>query len=413
MFLKKIVDGVLRIFNFFTLKTKNSVYVDIGLSSKNNCEDIINNDGNNTLKFLSEFIDKKFGNTVTVYLEYFADDRVTEYKKIAERVKQNNVKLILLRDHADKSGMTKVRLLLKKYRCLFKSKIILVGTGDSFFYGKLKKQCLFDMNYFITCKNDFLVGENFRWKHLDRILTTSLLHSTAVSAQTGVKFDNCVELGFPRNDTLFVQHREEEILAWISGEIGFCPEKIIIYAPTYRDYEKNKPNAEERFLFGYDMPELEKYLTDNRYCMIYKAHNLQNDSILKYPKGVINFKICYEFSFYDLMSVADCVITDYSSLGYDFMLTGRIIFYNLFDLNKYIEDRGLSYSPYGEFCPGAVVKNAAEMMEELNNLSKGIDNYKEKRERLLKIFHKYPDNHSCERVIEYFAENFGLTYEHS
>ena len=93
------------------------------------------------------------------------------------------------------------------------------------------------------------------------------------------------------------------------------------------------------------------------------------------------------------------------------MLLNKPLIYNLYDLNKYIIDRGLSYYPYEEFCPGAIVTNAEEMMKELDFLSKGIDSNKEKRERLIKIFHKYPDNGSTERLIEYFAKEYGLIYE--
>ena len=334
-----------------------------------------------------------------------------EYKKIAQKAEQNNVKLIFLRDHEDKKGWEKFRLLFKKFRFLCKSQIRLVNTGDTNLHGKLKKQYLFDLNYYISCKNDFLPGKNLRWHHLDGILTTSLLHSTVVSAQTGVKYDNCCELGFPRNDTLFQRRGEDKIFNWIIEELGYRPEKIIIYAPTYRDYETYGDDIKERHLFGYDIPDLENYLVKNKLCLIYKAHNLQKKAILKYPKGVINFHICYDFSFYDLMSLADCVITDYSSLGYDFMLLGRPLIYNLYDLDQYVEDRGVSYYPYEDFCPGGVVTNADEMMSELNRLLNNIDYYKEKRERLLKMFHKYSDNRSSERVIDYFSKKFGFLYE--
>ena len=407
----KIIDLLFKPFNVFTPKLKNSIYLCIDLTSKNNFEDIFNNGGNNTLKFLNGLINKKFKEKLNVFVEYFDDERIEEYKALSSKVKENNINLVFVRDYADKKGIERIKRLLAIYHHLFRSKIWTVGTGDTYIFGKLKKQQLIDLNYFITCKNDLVVGDNWRFKHINRYLTSSLLHSTASAAQTGVRLDNCIELGFPRNDTLFDTDKRDKITQWISAEIGYNPKKIIVYAPTYRDYEKGVANLSQRFLFGYDLPELEEYLLKNQYCLICKLHNLQNRSILEYPKGVINFKLCYDFSFYDLMGVADSVITDYSSLGYDYMLLNKPLIYNLYDLNKYIIDRGLSYYPYEEFCPGAIVTNAEEMMKELDLLSKGIDSNKEKRERLIKIFHKYPDNGSTERLIEYFAKEYGLIYE--
>lgn len=409
---KEFFNFAFRIFNGLTIKKKRSIYFTLDLSSKKNCEDVFNSNGSNTLKFLQAFVEKKHQDKTTVFVDYFDEDRLADYLKLAKKVKENNVDLRFIRSYEDKKGLKRILLFLKKYHCLYKCFFFIVGSGDAYIYGKQKKQSIINLNYFITCKNDFVPGNNYRWAFLDGIITTSQLNSTAVSAQTGVKFDRCIELGFPRNDTFFNnQDKKDVIKRWIENEVGFDPQKIVIYAPTYRDYEKNDKNAKERYLFGYDLPGLDEFLLKNRICMVCKLHNLQSKSILNYPKGVIDFKICFDFSFYDLMSISDCLITDYSSVGYDYMLMDKPLIYNLFDLEKYVEDRGVSYSPYEFFCPGAVVKNASEMMNELTRVQNNSDPYEEKRKALLNVFHKYPDGRSTERVMDYFEKRFGFKYE--
>lgn len=399
------MEAIFKLLNFLTRKKKNSVFASLCLSSKNNFEDIFNCSGNNLLSFISGLLKKSFKKKVTIYLEFFDKKRLPLYLELVQAVKANNIELILVESHLDKSGAKKFLAYIKKYHFLFKSKIWLTDTGDVYFKGKLKNQKLLDLNYFITCKNDFIPCENYRWNHLDFILTSSLLHSTCVSAQTGVKFDNCKALGFPRNDYLFSNKKKKTILAWLESELGYTPEKIITYAPTYRDYELSA-NTEKRNLFGYPINNLEKFLKENRFCMVIKLHNLQTKEIISFPQGTVNFKLCYDFSFYDMMAASDCVITDYSSLGYDYLLLDRPIIYNLYDFKQYSEVRGLSYEPYENFCPGIIVKNQREMMNALNELKNNIDSSAEKRRNLLNVFHKYPDGNSENRLIKYFCETY-------
>lgn len=402
---KSFANIVFKFFNFLTIKTKRSIYINLGLSSKNNYEDILNYDGNNVLSFTNAFINTKHSDKFTVYVDYFDESRKEQYDAISEKVKDNNIRLKFVKSYLDKRGIKRIFGFLRKYARLFKCKIWIVGTGDAFIYGKVKRQKFIDLNYFISCKNDMIRGEPYRWSYLDYILTTSQLNSTTVSAQTGVKLESCIELGFPRNDTLFLQKNKDIIMGWLKKECGYEPKKIIVYAPTYRDYEKNG-DKETRGLFGYDMPHLEKFLLGNKFCVVCKLHNLQDKSILVYPKGVVKFKLCYDFSFYDLMSISDCVITDYSSLGYDFLILNKPLIYNLYDLDKYIEDRGLSYSPYEYFCPGEIVKNEKEMMKALDDTLLGKDTYSYKRKYLIEIFHKYKDNQSSQRVVDFIEKLF-------
>jgi len=407
--IKRFLLGFLSGFlNLLTPKVKYSFFISTGVSSKNNCEDIINNGGNNSLCFAYNLIQKRFDKKVSVFIVYMDDSRASQYIDLIQNAKKNNISLKFIRGHADKRGISRFFCFLREYHFMHKCMWWIVGTGDARLFGKLPCQKIINLNYFISCKNDLIIGKNDRWKYLDAVVTTSLLGSTVISSQTGVKLDRCLELGFPRNDTLFCKEKQANIINWIEKEIGYRPSKIIVYAPTYRDYEKKSKIDSNRFLFGYDIPELESFLLENQICLISKLHNLTKKETIILPKGVIPFKICYEFTFYDLLAITDCLITDYSSVGYDFLLVNRPIIYNLYDLEKYIEDRGLSYEPYDEFCPGAVVNNSFEMMEELTNFVQGIDHYKEKRIRLSRIFHKNMDKLSSERIISYFCYNYGL-----
>ena len=407
---KRFLNLCLKTINFFIPKIKRSIYLNLSLSSKNNYEDIINSSGNNRLKFVHDITAKEYVRPLHIFVEYFDDSRKDLYYELARTAKEHNVYLKFVRACSDKKGFKKLKREIIKYYFLFRCTIWAVGTGDTYFYGKTKKQFIINFNYFISCKNDLIPSDNYRWGFLDYVFTTSLLGSTVVSAQTGAKLDRCIELGFPRNDSLFNTDKKQIILNWIEQEIGFVPTKIIVYAPTYRDYEKNSKEEIHRELFGYRIPELESFLKKNHYCMICKLHNLTSKATILLPKGVIFFKLSYDFSFYDLLAITDCLITDYSSVGYDYLLLNKPILYNLYDLDRYTKDRGMSYEPYIDFCPGEIVKNEAEMIKALNDFSNGLDSCVEKRQRLMRLFHKYSDSQSTERTIKYFSDRFGFEY---
>lgn len=402
-------DFILRICNVFIPKIEKSIFVNVGTSVLENCEDIINCGSSNVLSFINQMIKTSFDNRIVIYIGYLFEDRMEKYHEIKKEALKNNIDVRFFRvASAQSNKFTIIKMTIKKFFLMFRTKIWLVWSGDHYLLGKLKCQKIINMNYFISCKNDFVTGENYRWNYLDGILTTSMMASTVISAQTGVKYDSCIELGFPRNDTLFSRTNRDEVLSWLSEELGYVPNKIFVYAPTYRDYEKSSNETIKRSLFGYSTDFLEDFLKKNQYCLVCKLHNLTAASIIHYPTGVVKFKYTFEFSFYDLMAISDCVITDYSSLGYDFLLLNRPIIYNLYDYEKYVKDRGMSYEPYDEFCPGRIVTSSEEMFEAMKEVARGIDKYEEKRQRLIRVFHKYPDGNSAKRFVEYLSLRFEL-----
>jgi CDP-glycerol glycerophosphotransferase (TagB/SpsB family) len=129
---------------------------------------------------------------------------------------------------------------------------------------------------------------------------------------------------------------------------------------------------------------------------------MQKVDILNGSDCMIEYEDNYDFTLYDLMAYTDCVITDYSSIGYDFLLTDRPLIFNLYDLELYERKRGLSYDPYVDFCPGHIVTNWSEMKQAMQDVLCGRDPYAEQRQRVTRLLHKYRDDHSTERVIEYF-----------
>lgn len=144
--------------------------------------------------------------------------------------------------------------------------------------------------------------------------------------------------GQPRNDSLILA-KEKSIELRHKLNI---PEdkKVILYAPTFRDYEKEN---------GYNcilMPPITwdkwKERLEDKYVVLFRAHpavvkvmNMQADNVIRdvsdYP------------SINELMMITDLLISDYSGLLIDFSIFGRPMFCFAYDYEKYNETRGLYF----------------------------------------------------------------------
>ena len=238
---------------------------------------------------------------------------------------------------------------------------------------------------------------------------TSLLSSQIIAASTGVLLGNCNVTGFPRNDTLINTSKKESLIRWIRKSAGFAPEKIIVYAPTYRDYEIKEKNK-IRPLFGYDTNKLAGFLRKEKAIIIYKLHPYQEVSVIKSSNCFIKYETSYDYSLYDLLAITDCLICDYSSVFYDFLLLNRPIIFNLYDREQYEESRGLSYEPYESFCPGIIVDNENDLLNELKDVLEYPEKNEKLRNSICEVMHRNIDFLSTKRVyqslISYIGDNY-------
>ena len=102
------------------------------------------------------------------------------------------------------------------------------------------------------------------------------------------------------------------------------------------------------------------------------------------------------------MSKTDILITDYSSVYFDFLLLDRPVIFTPFDIKEYInKDRQLYYD-YDKVTPGPRCNNWNEVLIELDKILRGEDGYKKERQQINDYFNKYKDANSSKRVYEFF-----------
>lgn len=183
----------------------------------------------------------------------------------------------------------------------------------------------------------------------------------------GLSQAQCLDLGTPRTDLLFwactdfythIEKYEKALLALI-GSLGEYS-KLYMYAPTYRD-TGNDLIADS----GLDVHDLDKRLGEEKAILLMKLHpslRLRQEE-LGGLKNVHHVDSSVDIN--PLLAYVDVLITDYSSIFFDFLLLNRPIVFFCFDLVSYRENNRSLYFDYEEVTPGVKARNHKELCNAL------------------------------------------------
>ncbi len=206
-----------------------------------------------------------------------------------------------------------------------------------------------------------------------------------------------IEKGYPRNDRLFSFTNDD--VEDIKNKLGVPKDKkIILYAPTFRD-NQHTSGVGYTYNLGINFDTLMDKINDE-YVILFRTHYFVANSIdLSKYEGFI-----YDVSRYDdindLYIISDLLITDYSSVFFDYANLKRPMLFYMYDLDDYKNNLRDFYISLEEL-PGPIVEKEEDLLNEINN----IDNYDKKYREKYNIFNeKYnylDDKDSSMRVIEY------------
>lgn len=173
-----------------------------------------------------------------------------------------------------------------------------------------------------------------------------------------------LECGYPRNDFLFSY--KEEFCEKRKKEFGISNEKkVILYAPTWRD-NQHVPGQGYVYQCGVDFDRLKKEL-GQEYVILFRAHYLISNSFdfEKYNGFVINA------SKYDdvnhLYAISDMLITDYSSVFFDYANLNRPIIFYLYDYEEYKTQMRDFYFGLSEL-PGTIVHTETDLVKAIKEI---------------------------------------------
>lgn len=178
-----------------------------------------------------------------------------------------------------------------------------------------------------------------------------------------------MKVGFPRNDELFhiteVQKKEYRKRFGIPDG-----KKVILYAPTWRDSKDGGLSYE--FVPPMHIDKWKKRFSD-KYVMLFRMHAFTTAFKMEYDEFSI------DTSSYDnlnhVLSIADVVVTDYSTIVYDSAIAGKPFICFGFDYERYNKERGFYYD-LKEVYPGGVLHTEEEVMDRIEAVMQGSDSEK-------------------------------------
>lgn len=209
----------------------------------------------------------------------------------------------------------------------------------------------------------------------------------------GISEDKVIATGVPRTDIFFDEEYKASKMAELYEKYPILKEKkVIMFAPTFRGNGQNTAHYNFEQL---DLDLMKEKLGDE-YMVIMKLHPFIKE-IPNWEEEYQDFilDLSHEREINDLLFISDILITDYSSVCFEYALLNRPMIFFAYDLEKYIASRDFYY-PYEAFVPGPIVKTCDELVDVIQNQ----DFNQEKLEKFRTKFFDHLDGKSTERVVD-------------
>lgn len=256
------------------------------------------------------------------------------------------------------------------------------------------------LGYDITIPGPEVQGrENFyhesrNWDYL----ISSNHYSTEIFRRAFKYEEEMLEMGYPINDIFFKDNTE--FVKSLKSKLGIAEDKkVILYAPTWKDDEQNE-SWEHYFNLEIDIERLYEEFGDE-YVILLKMHHLVSENLVIDDR----FKdFAIDLSSYDdiqeLYILSDILITDYSSVFFDYAHSRRPILFFVPDLNHYISNvRGL-YLNMEKDLPGPLIKDNDELIDIIRNIDEVQKEYSEKYDEFYERFCSLCNGDSAEKIIK-------------
>ena len=209
-----------------------------------------------------------------------------------------------------------------------------------------------------------------------------------------------LEIGYPRNDILFRENTEEGVRLY-RRKLGLPKDKkIILYAPTWRDDEFSEDDKYE-FRPQISFEKLQEELGDE-YIMIVKYHYLIMDAVDWSPYEGFIYHFDQSRDIAELFLVADILVTDYSSVMFDYSILKRPMFFFAYDFYKYKNELRGFYFSYSKEMPGPISTTTEELIEDIRNYR--AEEYEERYKSFMEKYNTLDDGMASERVLDLLRE---------
>lgn len=218
-------------------------------------------------------------------------------------------------------------------------------------------------------------------------------------------------LGFPRND---VFSKPEKDLSGMLGEY----KKIIVWYPTFRNHKSGNKNVSSKALpILHDLDkakELNEVASKNDVLIVLKPHFAQDVSYIK-DYNLSNIKFIDDEFFednnitsYEFLNSCDSLITDYSSVYYDYLLTDKPVAVIWEDIEEYRKNQGFAVDVDYYMKGAEKIYNIEDFKDFVENIACEHDGLKNERKEICEWANYSNDGQNSKRVADFIIEKANL-----
>lgn len=374
---------------------------------------------------------KKFGvfeaNNTSFALHHF------DYSKIQEFSIDHNKISLIVENYSGSNTLALIKYLKSTEFCKYNIVTIFKDKKDNNYYLDLLTSRVILFTHDFRCDNRQIniqlwhgtpikgvsymskyISQNtemnhIAWTNFSYIISTSQTFNTLLNSCYGIDGNKYQVLGSPRNDFLFNSDNKELISRIFKKDL--CDIKIIFYMPTFRNTIYGEKNGESIVTLNHlpveILQDLDKFLETNQTIMLMKLHPQENYALPDFQNIKLlteDLLVQHEIDLYEVLGCADILITDYSSVYFDFLLLNKPIIFYVPDLEVYEKDRGFLLEPFDFWAPGAKCFDVESLKTEILNVLNNENYYQDERKTICSIMHRYKDNKSSERVWEFIDQ---------
>ncbi|MGW7084079.1 bifunctional glycosyltransferase/CDP-glycerol:glycerophosphate glycerophosphotransferase [Streptomyces sp. NPDC054871] len=208
-----------------------------------------------------------------------------------------------------------------------------------------------------------------------------------------------LERGYPRNDLLHAADRAK-VAASVRERLGI-PEgrRVVLYAPTWRE---NQPKQAGRYALDLrlDLDAAERAIGDDHVLLV-RRHYLVGGTV---PGSDFVRDVSRHPDVSELLLISDVLVTDYSSLMFDFAQTGRPMLFHTYDLDHYRDTLRGFYFDFEARAPGPLLGTSDEVVEALRDPAAATAAYADAYDRFREVFCDLDDGNAAAGVADAMLE---------
>lgn len=290
-----------------------------------------------------------------------------EPEKYRELLEDGRTELVKFRTRADNIALRRAKYWIANYRMLDYQHPRKGQVYVQCWHGTPLKRLGYDIDASDNAMNSIgEIREKYRTdaKKFSYLLSPSPFATEKFASAWDLNATNqthkIIEEGYPRNDRLINAGDEERIR--IRKKLSVDDKRVILYAPTWRD---NQHISGEGYSYKteVDFDRLKEALGD-RYVILFRAHYLVANSFdFDRYEGFVRDVSSYD-DINDLYLASDLLITDYSSVFFDYSNLERPVIFYMYDLDQYEHEMRGFYLSLDEL-PGPIVKDEEKLIEDI------------------------------------------------